>query len=255
MLWAGCINDKRESILNQVDLVGKVIETIHESECWHGKFAITQKGDLLYVEKGGHTVHKKTSSGNTSIINRPEDEIIESVQSSQITGDVLVGIQVRVKGLQQNGKLIRYDENGKKIQDIETAKEEKALYCRPIYIAENNNEDIVISDATKNRVVLMDKEGNYQNSYKGQTPNKRSFKPHGISTNKQSQILVVDHKFGSVHLLDQDLNFLTILLTSEKHDLKSPSGICLDDKHNLYVGCEKGKINVYRYHFKLVDEI
>lgn len=40
-------------------------------------------------------------------------------------------------------------------------KEEKVLYCCFIYIVENNNEDIVILDVIKNRVVLMDKEGNY----------------------------------------------------------------------------------------------
>lgn len=248
MLWVGCINSKKESILSQVDLDGNVIETINETGCLYGKSAVTQNGDLLYVAKGGHTVQKNTSTEKTIIIlQTSKHEIIESILSSQITGDILVGIQVRSEGLQRNGKLIRYDENGKKIEDFEAGREEKAQYYRPIYIAENKNKDIVIADATKNKVVLVDKSGSYRDSYKGQTPNKRSFKPHGISTDEQCQILVVDHKFATVHLLDQDLHFLTILLTSEKHNLKSPSGICVDDKHNLYVGCENGKINVYRY--------
>lgn len=247
MIWAGCIDTKKQSILNQVDLDGNVIETLNFTECLHGTFAVTQNGDLLYVDGGGHTVLKKTSAGKNSITNTPEHEIIESVQSSQITGDILVGIQVRVEGLQRNGKLIRYDENGKKIHAIETEKGEKALYCRPIYIAENRNEDIVISDATKNRVVLLDKIGKYQNSYKGQTPYKRSFNPHGISTDVRGQILVIDHKSASVHLLDQNLYFLTILLTREKQGLESPRGLCVDENHNLYVGCKNGKINVYKY--------
>lgn len=221
------------------------MKTINETGCLHGKFTVTQNGDLLYVAKGGHTVQKNTEK--SIIIQTSEHEIIESILSSEITGDILVGIQVRVEGIQRNGKLIRYDENGNKIEDFEAGKEEKAQYSRPIYIAENKKKDIVIADATKNRVVLLNKLGIYQNSYKGQTPYKKSFKPRGISTDEQCQILVVDHEFSSVHLLDHNLNFLTILLTSEKHDLKYPSGICLDDKHNLYVGCEKGKINVYMY--------
>lgn len=245
LLWVGCINSKKENIINQVDLDGNVMKTINETGCLHGKFAVTQNGDLLYVAKGGHTVQKNTEK--SIIIQTSEHEIIESILSSEITGDILVGIQVRVEGIQRNGKLIRYDENGNKIEDFEAGKEEKAQYSRPIYIAENKKKDIVIADATKNRVVLLNKLGIYQNSYKGQTPYKKSFKPRGISTDEQCQILVVDHEFSSVHLLDHNLNFLTILLTSEKHDLKYPSGICLDDKHNLYVGCEKGKINVYMY--------
>lgn len=163
---------------------------------------------------------------------------------SQITGDLLVGVHNSSIG---NGKLTRYDKTGAKIQDIEVDKHGQALYSRPIYIVENKNGDIVTVDYTKNKVVLVDKSGQYRDFYKGQYPKRRQFNPHGVCTDVHGHIMVVDYMSGSIHLLDQDLHFLTLLLTEAQHNLKSASGLCVDEKHNLYVGCENGKINVYKY--------
>lgn len=95
--------------------------------------------------------------------------------------------------------------------------------------------------------MLVDKSGEYRDYYKGQSPNKREFDPHGVCTDVHGHIIVVDYTSGSIHLLDQDLKFLTLLLTKTKEDLKSAKGLCVDEKHNLYVGSENGRINVYKY--------
>lgn len=243
-LWVGGFSYEKQSILKQIDFSGNAIETINDAACSYARFAITQKGELLYFEDSYNTVQKKTQDGTTTIINTSKNEDLQCIFSSQITGDLLVGVYNSSIG---NGKLTRYDKTGAKIQDIEVDKHGQALYSRPIYIVENKNGDIVTVDSTKNKVVLVDKSGQYRDFYKGQYPKRRQFNPHGVCTDVHGHIMVVDYMSASIHLLDQDLQFLTLLLTEAQHNLKAASGLCVDEKHNLYVGCENGKINVYKY--------
>lgn len=72
----------KEKILKQVDSTGNVIETINDADSFLGNFAITQNGELLYLEKGCNKVQKKTPSGTTTIITK--DEKLKALFSSQI---------------------------------------------------------------------------------------------------------------------------------------------------------------------------
>lgn len=242
-LWVGCHSNTGKQILKQVDSSGNVMKTINDAFCEYGSFAITQNGELLYLEQGNEKVQKKTPDGTTTIITT-SGENIKCIFSSQITGDILVGVYIARSSA---GKLTRYDKTGAKIQDIQVYKQGQALYSNPTYIAENKNGDIVTADSSKHKVVLVDRSGEYRGDYKGQSPNKREFDPHGVCTDVHGHIIVVDYTSGSIHLLDQDLKFLTLLLTKTKEDLKSAKGLCVDEKHNLYVGSENGRINVYKY--------
>lgn len=242
-LWVGGHSNTGKQILKQVDSSGNVMKTINDAFCEYGSFAITQNGELLYLEVGNTKVQKKTPDGTTTIITT-SGENIKCIFSSQITGDILVGVYIARSSA---GKLTRYDKTGAKIQDIQVYKQGQALYSNPTYIAENKNGDIVTADSSKHKVVLVDRSGEYRGDYKGQSPNKREFDPHGVCTDVHGHIIVVDYTSGSIHLLDQDLKFLTLLLTKTKEDLKSAKGLCVDEKHNLYVGSENGRINVYKY--------
>lgn len=241
-LWVGGYSSINKDIIKQIDISGKVIETINDAFCRYGNFTITQKGELLYL-KSFHKVQKKTLDGTTTIITTPKNDIIESIFSSKITGDILVGVQYSDS---RACKLTRYDKTGAKIQDIEADKHRQTQCC-PIYIAENKNEDIVIVNITKKEVVLINKSGEYRNSYKSQYPNVTKFAPRGVCTDVHGHIMVADNSSDSIHLLDQDLHFLTKLLTKEQHNLKYAKALSVDEKHNLYVGSENDRINVYKY--------
>lgn len=244
-LWVGGVSyPKKNFILKQVDSSVNVTETIDDADISFGNFAITQKGELLYSKKDGNNVQKKTLYGTTTIITTTQYNHISALYSSQITGDLLVGVR---KYPTKAGKLTRYDKTGARIKDLEEDEHGRTLYIHPVYIAENKNGDIVTVDFGKHRVVLVNRSGEYRGYYNGQTPNKREFEPHGVCTDVQGHIMVVDYKSSSIHLLDQDLHFLTVLLTQEQHKLNSASALFVDEKHNLYIGSEYGRINVYKY--------
>lgn len=40
---------------------------------------------------------------------------------------------------------------------------------------------------------------------------------------------------------------MILLLIKIKEDLKFVKSLCVDEKYNLYVGFENGRINVYKY--------
>ncbi|XP_062597040.1 uncharacterized protein LOC134258494 [Saccostrea cucullata] len=152
------------------------------------------------------------------------------IHSSRIDGDILVGY---ISGV------VKFDWTG--VQRMKL----KCGTCYPTYITENKNGDIWVSDIEREAVVVMDKSGQHRFYYRGQ--HQSYFDPHGICTDILGQVLVCDVSNSSVHLLDQDGQFLRLLLT-EEHGLRHPTALCVDDKHNLYVGQEDSPtIKVFKF--------
>ena len=100
--------------------------------------------------------------------------------------------------------------------------QEQELYSDPRYIAENINGDICTSDHDKNAVAVVNKSGQHRFSYTGKGS---GIRPFGICTDVLGHILVCDNVTKSVHLLDQDGRFLSVLLSSNQL-IKHSRGVC-----------------------------
>lgn len=73
------------------------------------------------------------------------------------------------------------------------------------------------------------------------------FLPYGICTDALGHILVCDFNSNAVHLLDQEGQFLSLVIT-EKQDIQCPLGVCVDDENNLYVGQQStNTVKVFQY--------
>lgn len=144
------------------------------------------------------------------------------------------------------GKVIRYNHAGK---NTPTVQYNQKLYRNPIYITENNNGDVVVSDFDyeNGALVVTERGGIHRFSYTGHPPGS-TIQPLGICTDGLSNILMCDYKTYYVHMIDKDGQFLS-------HLLRRPSGIFRPHSlgydvhtHRLWVGAEfKNKVNVYRY--------
>lgn len=141
--------------------------------------------------------------------------------------------------------MTRYRETGDihVLQKLQLYKKGDANKIMPIYITENINRDIIVSSWSTSKVVAVDKTGQHRFTYKLRS---FEFRPMGICTDVLGQIIVCNNKTPepNVHLLDVDGNFLLYLLTSTI-GFRSRA-LCVDDKHNLYVGVNDG-IDVYSY--------
>ncbi|XP_062595587.1 tripartite motif-containing protein 2-like [Saccostrea cucullata] len=246
-LW---ISDSDGNLV-QTDLQGNVIQKIKTSE-GPGYHSVTQDRGLIFTDKDNNVINRITQDNNITEFIKTGDWSPVSIHSSHINGDLLVGMGklTKAKGLfkmkknKEESKITRYNKTGKVLQNIERDNKGQRLYSGPIYITENINGDICTSDIIKEVVVVVNKSGQHRFSYTGQ---KSGFNPLGICTDVLGHILVCDDVSDTVHLLDQDGQFLSLLLTKQQ-GVEDPVSVCVDDENNLYVGQQyTNTLTVYKY--------
>ncbi|XP_062577462.1 uncharacterized protein LOC134239297 [Saccostrea cucullata] len=246
-LW---ISDN-EGNLVQTDLQGNVIQKIKTSD-GRGYHTVTQDRDLIFTDKDKNVIDRITQDNNITEFIKTGDWSPLSIHSSHINGDLLVGMLklTETKGLfkmrknKEESKVTRYNKTGKELQNIQRDNKGQELYSTlPHYITENINGDICTSDYYKG-VVVVNKSGQHRFSYTGQGS---GFLSYGICTDVLGHILVCDGFFisNTVHLLDQDGQFLSLLLTPQQ-GVPFPRSVCVDDENNLYVG-QYNTLTVYKY--------
>ncbi|XP_062566308.1 tripartite motif-containing protein 2-like [Saccostrea cucullata] len=231
-LW---ISDRFGNLI-QTDLQRNVIQKIKTSGECEGYHTVTQDRNLIFTNKNKRVINRITQDNNITEFIKTGDWTPFSIHSSHINGDLLVGMY---------GQVTRYNKTGKELQNIQRDNKGQGLYSNPRYITENINGDICTSDYGKG-VVVVNKSGQHRFSYTGQGSR---FRPYGICTDVLGHILVCDGYVSSntVHLLDQDGQFLSILLTQQQ-GVRSPRSVCVDDENNLYVGqYGTNTLTVYKY--------
>ncbi|XP_062573977.1 uncharacterized protein LOC134235824 [Saccostrea cucullata] len=197
-----------------------------------GSHSVSEDGNLILID--GYEVQKMTLDGTITTLLRESRRLL-CIHSSRINGDILVGFESGLK---------RYDWSGAHHIKLGTRSYFRYGDCYPIFITENKNGDIWVSDRHR-EVVVMDKLGQHRFNYRGLY--KSDFYPCGICTDILGQVLVCDAFDPSIHLVDQNGQFLRHLLT-EEHGLRCPMALCVDEKHNLYVGEKNSNtITVYKY--------
>uniref|UniRef100_A0A8W8LTJ4 Tripartite motif-containing protein 2 n=1 Tax=Magallana gigas TaxID=29159 RepID=A0A8W8LTJ4_MAGGI len=224
--------------LVQTDLQGNQLQKIQTS-IGYGYHTVTQDGGLIYTNKHNKVINKITPDNTITEFIKTGDWVPISIHSSHINGDILVGM--RKDG---EGKVTRYNTTGTDIQNIQRDNEGQGLYSDPHYITENINGDVCVSDFRKHAVVVVNKSGQHRFSYTGQ---RSTFNPYGICTDVLGHILVCDDISNTVHLLDQDGQFLSLLLTPQQ-GVKYPISVCVVDENNLWVGQHfTNTVKVYKY--------
>ncbi|XP_062599250.1 tripartite motif-containing protein 3-like [Saccostrea cucullata] len=235
-LW---ISDNNGNLV-QTDLQGNVIQKIKTSGGSEGYHTVKQDGDLIFTDKDKKVINRITQDNNITEFIKTGGCIPLSIHSSHINGDLLVGMK---KGIE--GKVTRYNKTGKELQNIQRDNKGQKLYRNPHYITENINGDICTSDFNNMSVVVVNKSGQHRFSYKGQ---ESRFYPHGICTDVLGHILVCDGVTDTVHLLDQDGQFLSLLLKRQQGVLEYLHSVCVDDENNVYVGQRNtNKLTVFNY--------
>ncbi|XP_062607254.1 tripartite motif-containing protein 2-like [Saccostrea cucullata] len=233
-LW---ISDKYGNLV-QTDLQGNVIQKIKASGRYQGYHTMTQDRDLIFTDQNKKVINRIKRDNNITDFIKTGDWSPLSIHSSDINKDLLVGMET-----DKEAKVTRYNKTGKELQNIQRDNMGQDLYRTPHYITENINGDICTSDYGKS-VVVVNNSGLYRFSYTGQ---ESGFYPYGICTDVLGHILVCDAISKAVHLLDQDGQFLSLLLTQQP-GVRYPRSVCVDDENNFYVGQDgTNTLTVYKY--------
>nr|XP_034310387.1 E3 ubiquitin-protein ligase TRIM71-like [Crassostrea gigas] len=224
--------------LVQTDRQGNQFNKIQTSCRSEGHHTVTKEGDLIYTDRENQVINrislgKKITEFIKTGVWRPI-----SIHSSHTNGDILVGMQMG------KAKVTRYNMTGKEIQNIERDNKGQSIYSYPFFITENINGDICTSDSIKKTIVVVDKSGQRRFSYTGQGS---VFHPYGICTDVLGHIMVCDYHNATVDLLDQNGQFLCLILTKQQ-GVKKIRSVCVDDENNIIVGkLHSNTVTVYKY--------
>ena len=227
---------------NTQDILQKTIKTMSGS--WPNDIAVYSDGALVYSDWKTRTVYIFKNDQAEEIIRlqgwRPANMCIT------LSGDLLVTMYCDDK---TQSKVVRYSGSTVKLI-IRLDDEGQPLYSGNAYskyITENRNLDICVADGKAGAVVVVNQAGKFRFRFTGHsssTKNKQ-FKPIGITTDSQSHILTSDGINHCIDILDVNGQFIKYI---DNCDLKSPTGLCVDNDDNLFV-CEhfSGIVKKIRY--------
>lgn len=218
-----------------------------------GVHTVNSKQELFYlnrrfnIKKLSNDMKTKTTFvKRTNFLQTPR-----CMYSSRRTGDLLVGTIT--------GIVNRYNQSGELIQSIKDNAQGENLYKKPIYLTENNNGDIVVSDLL-NGVVVTDYHGRHRFSF-SMHPNGRVVRPFGICTDELSHIIVYDNNNLTLLVIDKNGNFIRDLYIEAiepqwfSHEFgmyrRDVTPLCLSydvTTHRLWVGtCNANKLYIYQH--------
>lgn len=216
-------------------------------DTFSGLHTVNSEGELFFIDKD-YNIKKLSNDMNTITIFAKQTDDPEwtprSVYWSSSGGDLLVGLG---KANPETGKVSRYNRTGQQTQPRQHNNSDLEIYKDPKIITENTNGDIVVSDF--DAVVVTERGGGHRFSYTGHPPGS-PLKPRGICTDAMSHILVCENRSHTVHMLDENGQFLSYLLPKSQ-EVGAPSSLSYDtNTHRLWLAAgshKKYKVFVYKY--------
>nr|XP_034321357.1 uncharacterized protein LOC105324242 isoform X2 [Crassostrea gigas] len=247
------VSDRNNLMLT--DTTGVPLHRVGDScsDLFRGLHTVNSESELIYIDRNSN-INKlsKDMKTTTTFIERTDSTWWpRCVYWSPSTGGLLVAMcNDDTKTGKVTGKVTRYNQSGQLTQTIQYHNTGRRLYSDPIYITENNNGDVVVSDYIdygSGAVVVTERGGRHRFSYRGH-PSGSRLVPCGICTDALSHILVCDDITHTVQMINKDGRFLSHLLTKSQ-EMDRPWGLSYDvNTHRLWVGSvDNNKVCVYRY--------
>lgn len=241
---------------NKFILMNKKGDSIHQlndlnTYSHDGIHTVNSDSELLFIDKSDkiNKVSKDMKTITTFIDTADSLWRPLCVYWGPYSGDLLVGMYRKDTEYKKTSKISRYNQTGQLTQSIPRDETQPELYELPIFITENNNEDIVVSDSLS-AVVVTESGGRHRFSYTGH-PAGLGIHPLGVCTDALSHILICDGISETVHMVDRNGQFLSHLLGKSK-ELGRPLSLSYNANTNyLYVKCNK--VCVYGYLTKQDD--
>ncbi|XP_078327692.1 uncharacterized protein LOC111117735 [Crassostrea virginica] len=265
-----CVTPDRVWVSDDINLIltdtatGKQLHSMeHSLNSWSGIQTVNCDSELIYIDEDKN-INKLSSDMETTttlIKHTYKTWGPLCVYCSLSSGDLLVGTCRRDADTDtRTGKVMRYDKTGKHKHSIpHDDNKPHGLYKYPLFITENNNGDVLVSDGHRFAVVVTSGEGVHRFSYTG-PPSGSELWPRGICTDVMSHILVSDAYTHTVQMLDRDGQFLSYVLTRQTPGMDyKPGGLSCDvTTRAVCVGSwENNTMSVCRHinrHLHLADE-
>ncbi|XP_052698530.1 uncharacterized protein LOC128176314 [Crassostrea angulata] len=220
-----------------------------------GLFFCMYKNKVMFTDRIDNTVNVAFGNGSVVVMFTTGDWTPYGITSTA-SGDLLVCLR---KGDQS--KVVRYSSTGTVLQEIQYNSQCQPLYEKAVYITENLNGDIIVTDWEKYAVIAVDKLGIFRYSYAenenkfdvlsfavsafdriGLFPEKDLasvtkiiyFDVNSVATDSVGHVIVTECYGGKIHMLDKDGRFLKYIIPDA--GLKCPHGVCILGHGEMMVG-------------------
>ncbi|XP_062609952.1 uncharacterized protein LOC134271758 [Saccostrea cucullata] len=231
-----CIPNKHQfyvsgdsEIIKHMNIEGEVLEDISTEPGGILDLAISREGFLVYSESRSTRINIRKNDQIECLIS-PQEWTPLSICCT-ITGELLVAMKSLQNRIAQS-RVVRYC-GSVATQEIRFDNAEQALYSCPLFIEENKNLDIIVSDSGE-KIIVVDRLGKLRFIYDGnlQSQMYKTFTPRGVTTNSICQILIADPSNQVIHIIDENGQFLMYI---KKSELQEPYDLCSDSDDILFV--------------------
>lgn len=204
--------------------------------------------DICISENGVHTVRKSkqpiyidingdlkscsllTNFTSALPLKRSDEWVISCIYCSPRNENLLVGLKSV-----DDSKVTVYDDLGNEILTIQVNEKHQNLYCNPVFITENRNGDIVVSDRGTNSVVVTDQTGNFRFTIDGNDVVKRKPGFYSVCTDCLSRILICSG--SGLLVFDKNGTFQTYFTPRESLAFRGyflPYALCYDTENEIF---------------------
>lgn len=231
------MSDHNYDTSNNLSLINTTGDTLfHLKDLYHshtGAFTVNNDCELIYIDIRGAIIKlSKDMKTSTTFIARVDNLWMPQCVYSY-SGDLLVGM---FRKDSEASKVTRYTQTGQLSQTIQHDNSGLELYRKPVFVTENNNGDVVVSDYNfmPGAIVVTGRGGEHRFLYTGHPPDS-GIEPSSICTDTLSHILVFDGRCDLVEIIDENGRFLSHLST-QSYEIPHISSLCYDlTTHRLWV--------------------
>eukprot|EP00105_Crassostrea_gigas_P021087 XP_011440099.1 PREDICTED: uncharacterized protein LOC105337169 [Crassostrea gigas] len=149
--------------------------------------------------------------------------------TSAASGDLLVCLRK-----DDQNKVVRYSSTGTVLQEIQYDSLCQPLYKEVVYITENVNGDIIVTDWEKDAVIAVDRLGIFRYSY---SVKDSDYDVCSVATDSVGHVVVTDCKDNKIHMLDRDGRFLRYIIP--EGGINRPRAVCILGHGEMMVGESK----------------
>lgn len=195
----------------------------------NGVHTVKKPKQLIYIDMDGNLKSYSLLAYSTSTLSLKGSEgwNISCIYCSPRNENLLVGL-VSV----DNSKVAVYDDLGNEILTIQVNEKHQNLYCNPVFITENQNGDIIVSDRGTNSVVVTDQTGNHRFTINDVVNRKQGF--YSVCTDSLSRILICSG--SGLLVFDTNGTFQTYFAPRESLAFREyylPYALCYDTENKI----------------------
>uniref|UniRef100_A0A8W8I273 B box-type domain-containing protein n=1 Tax=Magallana gigas TaxID=29159 RepID=A0A8W8I273_MAGGI len=200
---------------------------LHHTVCitYRGMYLCVHNKQVVYSDQDDKAVKMISDTDTVVTIFTTGDWIPRGVTSAA-SGDLLVCLRK-----DDQSKVVRYSSTGTVLQEIQYDSQCQPLYKRVMYITENVNEDIIVTNLEKKAVIAVDKLGIFRYSYSGKD---NDFKAISVATDSIGHVIISDYEGNKIHILDRDGQFLRYINPEGK--INRPRAVCILCHGEMMVG-------------------